>query len=107
MTLRQEKLSSRIREIASEFFARESNRSSLITITRASVSKDMAKATIYISVFPETNEETALDFCRRKMGDFRAYAKPQLPLKRIPFFSCELDIGEKNRQAIDEIESDS
>lgn len=107
MTLRQEKVSEVLRELSSEFLSRESNRKSLITITRVTVSKDLKKATLYISVFPEDNEEEALSFCKRKLSDLRDFAKPKLSMKNTPYFDCVIDFGEKNRQDIDRLSNAS
>jgi len=107
MTLRQDKVSEVLREIAAEFLSRESTRESMITVTRVTVSRDMKHATLYISVFPDNREKGALEFCERKMSDLREFAKPKLSMKSIPYFKCELDFGEKNRQDIDRLSHDS
>lgn len=103
MTLRQDKVGELIQQSAAEFLSRETDKSSLVTVTKANVSKDMAQATIYISVFPVKKEEEALHFCRRHAGDFRTFMKSKFESKRLPYFSFEIDVGEKNRQKIDEL----
>lgn len=105
MTLRQDKVSELLRELCAEFISREAGRQSLITVTRVTVSRDLKNATMYISVFPEKSEEHALNFCKRKLSELRDYVKPKLHMKSIPYFDCELDLGEKNRQNIDRISS--
>ncbi|PIT91489.1 hypothetical protein COU17_00695 [Candidatus Kaiserbacteria bacterium CG10_big_fil_rev_8_21_14_0_10_49_17] len=106
MSERQLKMSALISELAAEFLGSESNRLSLITVTRADISPDFARATIYISVFPDDKEEEALHFTRRKRAAFRDMLKKRLSVRRIPFVEFELDYGEKNRQRIDEISND-
>lgn len=106
MTLRQEKVAEVLRALGSEFLSRESNRTSLITITRADVSKDMKKATLYITVYPETEEEAALNFVKRSRSHLRDFVKPKLAMKSIPFFDFVIDHGEKNRQLLDELSND-
>ena len=93
-----------IRELAATFFLRESNRTSLITVTDVEVKDRGAQATILITVMPEDKEEAALDFARRQLADLRDYVKANSRLMRIPFFDLRIDVGEKNRQRIDEID---
>ena len=107
MTLRQNKVSELLREIASEFLSRESNRKALITVTRVSVSKDLKKATIFISIFPEDHQEEALNFCKRRLGDLRDFVRPKISMRNLPYFDCEIDFGEKNRQDLDRISNAS
>lgn len=92
-----------IAHAAGRFLAEEANRSPLITVTRANVSPDMANSTIFVSVFPEADEENALDFLKRKRSDFRDWVARHVRLKKIPFFDFALDIGEKNRQVVQDL----
>ncbi len=96
-----EKVEDIIRRLASTFLAREINRTSLVTVTRVIMSDTGHKATIMISVLPEKAEEAALSFCKRKRTEFREFAKNNSRFRIIPTFDFEIDIGEKNRQAID------
>ena len=106
MTLRQNKVKDNIRNIVAQFLERESNGTSLITVTGANVSKDLKKATIFISVLPESGEESALNFVKRRRKDVRSYLKKKLEMRSIPFLDFEVDLGEKNRQLIDELSQD-
>ena len=90
-----------MRDVAAEFVSRESNRTSLITVTSVFLSSDLSKTTVFITVFPETAEQEALDFLKRKKGELRAYAQERVKMRRIPLFDFEIDVGEKNRQQID------
>ncbi len=103
MIERNEKVANKIKELSAEFLARENNRTSLITVTKADCSPDMKKATIYITVIPDNKEKTALEFAKRKRPELRDHLKKNLPIKVIPFVDIEIDIGEKNRQRIDEL----
>lgn len=100
-TKRQLQVALQLRSIAQDFFQRESSGLSLITVTRAEVTKDMRHATIYITVLPESKELSALDFCKRMRSELRHTVMKKLPVKVIPFFEIEIDYGEKNRQHID------
>ncbi len=100
---RREKVSEQLRRTAADFLERESNKESLITVTGATISKDLKVSTIFITVLPETYEATALDFARRNAGEFREYTKSRIKMRTLPFFSFEIDKGEKTRQKIDEL----
>ena len=82
---------------------RENNRTSLITVTSATCSPDLKRATIFITVLPTSKEATALGFAKRQLKDLREFLKKNLPIKIIPFLDVMIDVGEKNRQKIDEL----
>ena len=98
---RQQKVSEQIAHLAADFLGKESNRQSLITVTRADVSPDLTKATVYFTVLPNDYEKTALDFAKRKRAEFRTFIKKNTQLRRLPFFDFEIDYGEKHRQHLD------
>lgn len=100
---RQIKVATLLKEIAQDFFQRESSGLSLITVTRAEVSPDLRNATFLITVFPENKEDAALDFARRQRSDLRRKIMKTMQTKVIPHVEIDIDYGEKNRQHIDEI----
>ena len=100
-TQRQHKIAEQLAQLAALFVSRESNRQSLITITRADVSPDLSKATVYFTVLPNEKEQEALDFLKRKRVEFRTHVKQQTQLRRLPYFDFVIDEGEKNRQHLD------
>ena len=97
------KLKEIIRENAAEFFSRESNRTSLITVTDVELKSRNSRANILITVLPENQENAVLDFAGRQMNAFRDYIEKHSRIARIPFFEVKIDYGEKNRQRLDEI----
>jgi len=101
---KDQKMKEIIRELASEFLSRESNRTSLITITNVELEARGSRAKILFTVLPENQENAALDFFTRRLSDLREYVGEHARMMRIPFFEVAIDIGEKNRQRIDEIE---
>lgn len=103
MSQRTEKVGEVIKQLTAEFIERENNRSSLITVTRADVSADLKNATVYVTVLPEEKEGPAIDFLKRKRREIKDYLKKNLSIARVPFVDIELDLGEKNRQRIDEL----
>lgn len=100
---RQLKVSGEIKNIAADFFERESNGASMITVTRCEISRDLRYCTLYISVLPVAKEEAAIHFAKRMRPDLRTWVKKRFKAKVLPFFEIELDYGEKNRQHIDEL----
>lgn len=102
-TGRQEKVANQIKELSASFLGRENNRTSLITVTSATVSPDLKRATIFITVLPNSKESTALEFVKRKRGELREFLKKNIQIKIIPFIDVAIDQGEKNRQKIDEL----
>jgi ribosome-binding factor A len=101
--LKENKKKEILRELAADFFSRESNRTSLITITDVDLNSRAKKATILISVLPVDKEQNAVEFIHRRLGDFRQYVMDNSRIAFVPFFDVKIDIGEKNRQRIDEI----
>jgi ribosome-binding factor A len=87
--------------LAAEFINTESNRTSLITVTRASLSDDERRADIYFTVLPTDQEEAAEIFLRRKRTEFRDYARKHTKLRILPTFDFVIDRGERNRQELD------
>lgn len=102
-TSRDQKLKDVIKKAAANFLQRESNYTSILTVTDISLSIKGNKATIFFTVLPETKEKGALDFVKRKRAEFREFFKSQARMRSLPFFDFEIDKGEKNRQKIDEI----
>ena len=103
MTQKDEKIQSIIKELAAEYFSRNSNRQSMITVTRVELLSRGAKAMILMTVLPETDEGPALEFAQRQLTNLRKYVEEHSRLGRIPYFEIMIDIGEKNRQHIDDI----
>jgi ribosome-binding factor A len=100
---RQRKVSELLREIASKMISRETNRTSLITVTSVDISPDLKQCTIFVSIFPESAQESGLNFLKRKRRDLKMEVRQNCNLRNIPFFDFDLDAGEKNRQLIEEI----
>ncbi|MCX6755501.1 MAG: ribosome-binding factor A [Candidatus Nomurabacteria bacterium] len=103
MSQRTEKVEKLIKELTANFLNKESTSASLISVTSISVSPDLKKATIFISVLPDSQEKTALLFAKRKRPEMREFLKKNMETKHIPFLEVEIDKGEKNRQKIDEL----
>ncbi len=91
-----------LREVAAEFLVREAGPQSLITVTRAELSEDGKRGTIFITVLPETAEEAAVNFANRNRTEFSDFFSKRIksPLPHVEFM---IDKGEKNRQRLDQL----
>jgi ribosome-binding factor A len=103
MSIKEEQLKQELMHLAGQFLAREASPQSLITVTRSEISPDNRYITIFISVFPESSEKAALDFCKRERSAFREYVIQKSALHFPPTVDFEIDFGEKNRQRIDDL----
>src|SRR3989344_8452447 len=103
MNQRNEKVANQIKELAAQFLEREADKTSLITVMSCTTSPDLKRATIFITVLPTEKETPALNFVKRQLGDLREFLKKNMPIKIIPFLDVAIDLGEKNRQKIDEL----
>jgi len=101
MAARDERFAERIREYAAEYIARESDRTTLVTVTRVETTKDAKEVTVFVTVLPDDKETVALSFLKRHRSGFKNYLKKHAALKYIPFVDFALDLGEKHRQRID------
>ncbi len=90
-----------IRHYAARFFSTESNYTSMITVTKVASTGQSEKAMIYFTVYPEDQEQAALDFARRQRSGFRNFVRENSRLSSVPFFDFAIDRGEKARQKID------
>jgi ribosome-binding factor A len=100
---RKEKVANFIKEQAALFLTRTENKTSLITVTGADCSPDLKRGTIFITVLPATKETEALAFVKRQRAELREYLSKHMQTKNIPFLDFAIDLGEKNRQKIDEL----
>lgn len=106
MSIRDEKTTSLLIQFAADFIAREAGRTTLITPTRADISRDHKNTTIYVSVFPDSDRENAVAFLNRNRDEFRTYLKKEARFSMLPRVTFEFDAGEQHRQHLDEISKD-
>ena len=103
MSQRQEQMQERLREVAAEFLARESNGRSLITVTAAQVDEGGSRARIYLTVLPDDYEGEVVQFANRNRHEFGVYLLKKVRGMRIPQVEFVIDKGEKMRQRLDEL----
>ncbi len=100
---KDKKIEEIIKKAATRFLLEQTSGASLLTVTQVVSSTRSEQSTVYFTVFPTDKEKTALEFLKRKRGEFKEYLMSETRIGRIPFIDFEIDIGEKNRQRIDEI----
>lgn len=98
---RNHKIEAFIQESVARFIERESNKTSLVTVTRVELYERGHRAMIYISVMPEGAEESALNFLKRKRSQLREQIKHDLNIKTIPFLDVTVDTGVKALHTIE------
>ncbi len=98
---RNQTLAELLKNEAAKFLSAESNRTSMITVTNVQLSSDGKRAMILFTVLPVEQENAALDFAKRKRGEFLGFVRENTRIARIPFFDFAIDKGEKHRQMID------
>lgn len=87
---------------AAEFILQEMGKQSLVTVTRAQSSDDFNGVLIFVTVFPESEQEKALAFLKRSRTNFRNFVAKRSPGMRPPTIDFVIDLGERNRRLIDE-----
>ncbi|MEX0918611.1 MAG: hypothetical protein WDZ85_01445 [Candidatus Paceibacterota bacterium] len=79
-----------IKEQAADFFNRQSNRQSLITVTDCTMDKNGRQATIWLTVLPPIHADRALDFAKRSRRDLKEYIAGKIKRRNIPHLDVEL-----------------
>jgi ribosome-binding factor A len=103
MSTREERIKEILHDLGARFLVLNGNKSSLITVTSVELRENGKRATIFFTVFPDSFEKTALEFAKRKRPEFKEFVKENSKLGRIPLLDFEIDLGEKNRQKIDNL----
>ncbi len=75
----------------------------LVTVTRAIISPDLRNVTILVSVLPKSRELDMLKELKRLRTDFHDFLKDKTELRNVPTVDFQLDLGEENRQRIDDL----
>ena len=102
-TYRTEKLPELLRHLAADFIQRESNGTSLITVTRAEITPSKKRVIILYTVLPEDRQEEVAELLERRKRDFMEFIDTHARIGRMPELQFTLDKGEKNRQRMDEL----
>lgn len=101
---RQNKVAEEIAHLAGEFLARTIKAGgSLTTVTRAEIAPDLKFVTVFVSILPTSHEADMLRSLKRLRTDFHDYLKKKTVLRNVPTVDFAIDVGEWNRQRIDDL----
>lgn len=100
---KDEKSSSLLSKFAAEYFSLESNKDSLMTVTKVEVLNKGKRAIICFTALPKEKEPEALAFAKRRERDFRQFVMGKKSFGFVPHVTFCIDEGEHNRQRIDEL----
>lgn len=104
MTRRQWKIDSLLRKLSSEFILKEIKlKNTLITVTHTEISEDIKSLKIFITVYPEKNEISALKELNNNLSEWQKFLAKKFKAKFLPRSEFLIDEGEKNRQKVEEI----
>ncbi|MGB0925344.1 MAG: ribosome-binding factor A [Minisyncoccia bacterium] len=92
-----------MKKLFADFIERESNKESLVTVTRCEIAADRKNIDVFFSTYPVDQEKKVLAFLNRQKWNARDYMKKRIQTRVIPFVTFKIDEGEKNRQRIDEL----
>ncbi len=106
MQHKREKLNSAIREAAGEYLASKRFENAMVTVTSVNIEGNLSKATVFVTVYPEKENEKVLRKINRGRGLFAKHVKTKTRIINIPYFNFEIDKGEMHRQRIDDISKD-
>lgn len=104
---KDEKFASLLLQFAGEYFSIESNKDSLMTITKAEIFNRGKRAIVFFTVLPREKEIAALDFAKRRKRDFRQFVMSKKSFGFTPQIDFAIDLGELNRQRIDELSNEA
>lgn len=104
---KDEKYSSLISKFAAEYFSLESNKDSLMTVTRTDILEKGKRAIVFFTALPREKETAALEFAKRRERDFRQFIMGKKSFGFVPRITFVIDEGEHNRQRIDELSNEA
>jgi ribosome-binding factor A len=104
---KDEKSASLISKFAAEYFSIESNKDSLMTVTRTDILDKGRRAIVFFTSLPRAKEAAALEFAIRRERDFRQFVMTKKSFGFVPKITFVIDEGEHNRQRIDELSNEA
>jgi len=103
MTIRHDRMQQALQEAAAQFLANEAGPQSLITVTGTDLSDDGRRGVVFLSVYPDSAERSAIEFANRNRKAFGEFFEKRVRGMRIPRVEFVIDKGEKNRQRLDDL----
>ena len=105
MSHRQEKINELIREEVGKILHRELdlNFEALVTVTRAVTSEDQKHVRVYVSVFPSSVAQKALESINRNIYFFQQTLNKKLQMRPVPKLFFVLDNTEERAAKIEKL----
>ena len=104
---RIEKIEILLREVIADILLRDfpPPAGTMVTITRATVSRDLFHATIYISILAQgpADERQTFEELTRSAGSIQFTLNRKLRMRPVPRITFAIDQGEKRRERIEKI----
>lgn len=100
---RQERVSSLLARLVSEFIAEHWFGLSRVAVSRIEVSKALKEAIVYVIISPESQEKAALKELAAMRLKLYNEVSVKLKTKFTPRFEFRIDKGEKNRERVEKL----
>jgi ribosome-binding factor A len=100
---RNEKAEIMLYEALGLFVARESNRTSLITVTGVRLERAGTVAVVYVSVIPDHGAKGAVDFLSRRTEEARAFIKKRVRISKLPQVRFVHDDSARTREILENL----
>jgi len=103
-TRRQERVNSLLQHLLGEFLKREADfKGVVVAITHIDISQDLKFAKVFVSVFPESEEEGVLRKLAELRKEFMQYVGKHSKFKFLPSFEFIIDESEKKRAGVENL----
>ena len=104
MKKRIDRVNSLIRDLAGQFLLTQTQiKNTIITATRVETSPDLKSAKIFITIFPEKEEDKILGILNRKKREWQRYLSSKFKAKFLPQSRFLIDEGEKSARKVEEL----
>ncbi len=104
MSERLKKLNDLLRDEAGKILKKELElNDALVTVVRADISPTLEHATVWISVFPESQEKSALKEINRNIYSLQQMLNKRLIMRPVPKIRFEIDKTEDRANKIEKI----
>ncbi len=103
-TERLKKLNDLLRDEAGKILKKELElNNALVTVVRADISPTLEHATVWISVFPESQEKSALKEINSKIYSLQQMLNKRLVMRPVPKIRFEIDKTEEEAARIEKL----
>ncbi len=99
------KVNSLIQKEVSEFWEKELEfpKNTIASVARVETTGPMDKAFIYISVWPQENQEEVMEILKKNIYRTQKYLDKRLHMRRVPFLVLEVDEQSLSRNEVEDV----